>query len=128
MLFFKRMCSFLLLFDKRFMYMQVQDVYDISMLPEEGNTSPQCASQLTVLSFVEVPFPSKSQMCLEAQLDCQNCIDLQMKSTDAYSSCIVDINVDKENPETLKTNDEIVGNVKSEGMVSVSLFPYISIA
>ncbi|TXG60668.1 hypothetical protein EZV62_015241 [Acer yangbiense] len=100
---------------------RVQDVYDISMLPEEGNTSPQCASQLTVLSFVEVPFPSKSQMCLEAQLDCQNCIDLQMKSTDAYSSCIVDINVDKENPETLKTNDEIVGNAKSEGMVSVIL-------
>ncbi|KAK3224308.1 hypothetical protein Dsin_011333 [Dipteronia sinensis] len=57
-------------------------------------------------------------MCLEAQLDCQNCIDLQMKSADAYSLCIVDINVDKENPETLKTNDEIVGNVKSEGMVS----------
>ncbi|KAK3225938.1 hypothetical protein Dsin_005800 [Dipteronia sinensis] len=97
---------------------RVQDVYDISMLPEEGNTSPQCASQLTVLSFVEVPFPSKSQMCLEAQLDCQNCIDLQMKSADAYSSCIVDINVDKENPETLKTNAEIVGNVKSEGMAS----------
>ncbi|KAL5820221.1 hypothetical protein ACOSQ3_022103 [Xanthoceras sorbifolium] len=94
----------------------VQDVYDISMLPEEVNTSAQCASQLTVLGFVEVPFPSKRQMCLEAQLDCQNCIDLQMKSADAYSSCIVDINVDKEIPETLKTNDEVVGSIKSEGM------------
>ncbi|KAH7565725.1 hypothetical protein JRO89_XS08G0006200 [Xanthoceras sorbifolium] len=102
----------------------VQDVYDISMLPEEVNTSAQCASQLTVLGFVEVPFPSKRQMCLEAQLDCQNCIDLQMKSADAYSSCIVDINVDKEIPETLKTNDEVVGSIKSEGMVTkIFCFP-----
>lgn len=106
--------------------MQVKDVYDISVLPEEGNTSPQCASQLTVLSFVEVPFPSKNQMRLEAQLDCQNCIDLEMKSTDAYSSCIVDINVDKENPETLKTSEEIVGSMKNESMVRISPFMSLS--
>ncbi|XP_044470466.1 uncharacterized protein LOC123199498 isoform X1 [Mangifera indica] len=96
----------------------VQDVYDISVLPEEDNTSPECTSQLAFLSFVEVPFPSKNQMCLDDQLDYHNYIDLPMKSADAYPSCIVDINIDKENLEPLKSNDEIVSSIKSEGMIN----------
>ncbi|XP_031285600.1 uncharacterized protein LOC116144273 isoform X1 [Pistacia vera] len=96
----------------------VQDVYGISVLPEEDVTSPECTSQLAFLSFVEVPFPSKNQMCLDDQLDFQNCINLPMKSTDAYQSCIVDINIDKENLEPLKSNDEIVGSIKSEGTIN----------
>ncbi|XP_015382616.1 uncharacterized protein LOC102620656 isoform X3 [Citrus sinensis] len=94
----------------------VQDVYGISVLPDEGNTSPNCTSQLTFLSFLEVPFPSKSRTSLDTQLDCHKCIDLQMKSADAYSSCIVDINIEKENLETLKSNDETFGSIKSEGV------------
>lgn len=97
-------------------------MYGISVLPEEDNTSPGCTSQLAFLSFVEVPFPSKNQMCLDDQLDFQNCINLPMKRADAYPSCIVDINIDKENLEPLKSNDEIVGSIKSEGMINVSLF------
>lgn len=98
--------------------MQVQDIYGISVLPDEGNTSPNCTSQLTFLSFLEVPFPSKSRTSLDTQLDCHKCIDLQMKSADTYSSCIVDINIEKENLETLKSNDETFGSIKSDGVVS----------
>nr|KJB44167.1 hypothetical protein B456_007G238400 [Gossypium raimondii] len=97
-----------------------QDVYSISVLPEEGNMSPKCTPQLTFLSLLEVPFSSKNQMCLDAQLSCQNCVDLKVDSEDAYSSCILDINIEKETPDLLKSNDEIVGNSKSEGVVTVS--------
>ncbi|KAB2058124.1 hypothetical protein ES319_A11G213300v1 [Gossypium barbadense] len=97
---------------------QGQDVYSISVLPEEGNMNPKCTPQLTFLSLLEVPFSSKNQMCLDEQLSCQNCIDLKVDSEDAYSSCILDINIEKETPDLLKSNDETVGNSKSEGMVT----------
>ncbi|XVF17250.1 hypothetical protein REPUB_Repub10bG0103600 [Reevesia pubescens] len=97
-----------------------QDVYSISVLPEEGNTSKKCTPQLTFLSLFGVPFSSKNQMCLDAQLSCQNCIDLKMNSEDAYSSCILDINIEKETPDILKSSDETVGNSKSEGLVTTN--------
>ncbi|XP_021301243.1 uncharacterized protein LOC110429498 isoform X1 [Herrania umbratica] len=95
-----------------------QDVYSISVLPEEGNTNPKCTPQLTFLSLLEVPFSSKNQMCLDAQLSCQNCIDLKVDSEDDYSSCILDINIEKENSDILKSSNETVGNTKSEGVVT----------
>ncbi|XVE86782.1 hypothetical protein DITRI_Ditri18aG0061400 [Diplodiscus trichospermus] len=95
-----------------------QDVYSISVLPDEGNMSPKCTQQLTFLSLLEVPFSSKNHMCLDAQLSCQNCIDLKVDSEDAYSSCILDINIEKETPDILKSSDETVGNSKSEGIVT----------
>ncbi|XWS41576.1 hypothetical protein CRYUN_Cryun17cG0093600 [Craigia yunnanensis] len=94
-----------------------QDVYNISVLPEEGK-SPKCTPQLTFLSLLEVPFSSKNQTCLDAQLSCQNCIDLKVDSEDAYSSCILDINIEKETPDKLKSSDETVVNSKSEGIVT----------
>lgn len=101
-------------------FVQGQDVYSISVLPEEGNTSPKCTPQLTFLSLLEVPFSSKNQMCLDAQLSCQNCIDLKVDTEDDYSSCILDINIEKENSDILKSSNETVGNTKSEGVVTVS--------
>ncbi|MBA0570207.1 hypothetical protein Goshw_004237 [Gossypium schwendimanii] len=95
-----------------------QDVYSISVLPEEGNTSPKCTPQLTFLSLLEVPFPSKNQMCLDAKLSCRNCIDLKVDGEDAYSSCILDINIEKELPDILTSSDEIVGNSKTEGVLT----------
>ncbi|KAK8606976.1 hypothetical protein V6N13_052728 [Hibiscus sabdariffa] len=95
-----------------------QDVYSISVLPEEGNTSPNCRPQLTFLSLLEVPFSSKNQMCLDAPLSCQNCIDLKVDGEDGYSSCILDINIEKETPDILKSSDETVGNLKSEGVAT----------
>ncbi|MBA0862226.1 hypothetical protein Goshw_005997 [Gossypium schwendimanii] len=95
----------------------VSDAYSFSVLPEEGNMSPNC-TRLTFLSLLEVPFSSKNQICLDAQLSCQNCIDLKVDREDAYSSCFLDINIEKETPDIFKFSDETVGNLKSEGVVT----------
>ncbi|GMY11360.1 hypothetical protein FCV25MIE_06599 [Fagus crenata] len=94
-----------------------QDVYSISVLSGEGK-SPRCASELAFLSILEVANPSKKQMCVDAQLNCQNCIDLQMKSADPISPCIVDINIEKEYSKTPESNDEAVESLKSEGVLT----------
>ncbi|KAK5775471.1 hypothetical protein PVK06_043366 [Gossypium arboreum] len=75
-------------------------------------------TRLTFLSLLEVPFSSKNQMCLDAQLSFQNCIDLKVDREDAYSSCFLDINIEKETPDIFKSSDKTVGNLKSEGVVT----------
>ncbi|KAE8704059.1 hypothetical protein F3Y22_tig00110461pilonHSYRG00024 [Hibiscus syriacus] len=95
-----------------------QDVYSISLLPDEGNRSPNCTPQLSFFSLLEVPFSLKNQMCLDAPLSCQNCIDLKVDGEDGCSSCILDVNIEKETPGILKSSDETVGNLKSEGIVT----------
>ncbi|KAG6660971.1 uncharacterized protein LOC122303623 isoform X2 [Carya illinoinensis] len=103
-----------------------QDVYSISVLSNEGN-DPQCASELAFLSFLEVANPSNDQMCLDAQLNCQNCIDFQMKSADAIPPCIVDINIGKESSKTPKSTDETVESLKSEGVLTRVLWRQASL-
>ncbi|CAA7020534.1 unnamed protein product [Microthlaspi erraticum] len=96
----------------------VKDVCTISVLPDEGNTIPQCTSQFTLLSFVKALLPSKSQMLIDAQLNCQktqNRINVLLGGTDSYQSCVVDINVEKGNGG--ETHDELVGSVKSSESV-----------
>uniref|UniRef100_A0A1J3JML6 Uncharacterized protein n=1 Tax=Noccaea caerulescens TaxID=107243 RepID=A0A1J3JML6_NOCCA len=100
----------------------VKDVCTISVLPDEGNTIPQCTSQFTLLSFVKALLPSKSQMLIDAQLNCQktqNRINVLLGGTDSYQSCVVDINVEKGNGggETMTSHDELVGSVKSSESV-----------
>lgn len=101
----------------------------ISVLPDEGNTIPQCTWQFTLLSFVKALLPSKSQMLIDAQLNCQktqNRINVLLGGTDSYQSCVVDINVEKGNGggETRTSHDELVGSVKSSESV-VSKVPSI---
>ncbi|KAA8546814.1 hypothetical protein F0562_003262 [Nyssa sinensis] len=91
-----------------------QDAYRISMLPGEGTTNPQCESQLALLSPFEVPNPFKSQMCLDAQLNCQNYIDLGLENADAHTKCIVNIDIEMGNSEKPETNDETVEKLKTE--------------
>ncbi|CAJ1855745.1 unnamed protein product [Sphenostylis stenocarpa] len=67
-----------------------RDVYSISVLPEEGGNK-NCASPLAFVSILEVPNQAKSPMCLDSPLNCQNCIDFQMKNEDVYSQCTIDI-------------------------------------
>ncbi|QCD98653.1 uncharacterized protein LOC114183209 [Vigna unguiculata] len=67
-----------------------RDVYSISVLPEEDE-SENCASPLAFLSILEVPNQAKSPMCLDSPINCQNCIDFQMKNDDVYSQCSIDI-------------------------------------
>ncbi|CAG7886014.1 uncharacterized protein LOC103853564 isoform X2 [Brassica rapa] len=91
----------------------VQDVCTISVLPDEGNPVPQCTSQFTLFSFVKALLPSKNQMFIDAQLNCQktqNRINVLLGGTDSYQSCVVDINVEKGN------DGEAAGNVKSESV------------
>ncbi|KAJ0233508.1 Uncharacterized protein HA466_0281500 [Hirschfeldia incana] len=96
----------------------VQDVCTISVLPDEGNTTPQCTtSQFTLLSFVKALLPSKNQMLIDdAQLNCQkthNRINVLLGGTDSYyQSCLVDINVEKGNGA--ETEEEVVASLKSE--------------
>ncbi|CAN6984208.1 hypothetical protein IGI04_000078 [Brassica rapa subsp. trilocularis] len=96
----------------------VQDVCTISVLPDEGNPVPQCTSQFTLLSFVKALLPSKNQMFIDAQLNCQktqNRINVLLGGTDSYQSCVVDINVEKGNAGEAHDGG-VVGNVKSESV------------
>ncbi|KAF8092123.1 hypothetical protein N665_0423s0008 [Sinapis alba] len=95
----------------------VQDVCTISVLPDEGNTIPQCTSQFTLLSFVKALLPSKNQMFIDAQLNCQktqNRINVLLVGTDSYQSCIVDINVEKGNGAE---SEEVVASLKSDNLM-----------
>ncbi|KAA8530854.1 hypothetical protein F0562_005522 [Nyssa sinensis] len=92
-----------------------QDTYNISVLSDEGTTNLQCELQLALLSPLEVPNPFKSQTCLDAQLNCQNYIDLRMENVDVYSPCIVDIDIEKGHSEIFETNDETVEKLKTDG-------------
>lgn len=103
-----------------FLFMQDQDVYSISVLPGDGITNPQCESQIAFLSFLEVSNPFKSQKCPDPQLNCKNCIGLQMESSDAYSPCIMDMDIEKGSLETPKSNEENMGSLKTEGVLTVS--------
>ncbi|XP_059624270.1 uncharacterized protein LOC132267199 isoform X2 [Cornus florida] len=91
-----------------------QDAYSISVLPDEGTTNTQCESQLAFVTLLEVPNPFKSQLCLDAQMNCQN-NDLKMENADAHSPCIVNIDIDKKNLETPKPKDEATEKLKTEG-------------
>ncbi|GLT33746.1 hypothetical protein SLA2020_083100 [Shorea laevis] len=100
-----------------------QDDCSIPVLPEEGNVSPQHTSPLTFLSFLGLRLSSKNQMCLDTRPNCQNCTDSQMQNEDAYSHSeyspsILNVNVEKESSEVLKSNDEMVGSTKSEGVMT----------
>lgn len=100
-------------------FLQCQDVYSISMLEEE-KVNPKCISQPSLLSFVELPDSPKKQQCLDPQMNCQNFIGFKMDNADAYSPCVVGIDVEMENLEKTKSNNEAVGSLKGEGLLTVS--------
>ncbi|KAG8640974.1 hypothetical protein MANES_13G075600v8 [Manihot esculenta] len=97
-----------------------QDVYSISMLEEE-KVNPKCISQPSLLSFVELPDSPKKQQCLDPQMNCQNFIGFKMDNADAYSPCVVGIDVEMENLEKTKSNNEAVGSLKGEGLLTRQL-------
>ncbi|PON47678.1 adenine deaminase [Parasponia andersonii] len=91
-----------------------QDLYSISVLPQENN-SLQCASQLAFLRLLKVPNPAK--VCKEAQLNCQNCTDLQVNGAQPYSSCIVDIDVEKKSFQVTEPNEKPLESSNSESIL-----------
>jgi hypothetical protein len=64
-------------------------------------------------TFVELPLPTRKQMCLDAQFICQNLLDLQMESGDSYSPCVVDIEIEVEAIAKPKSGDINVGSTKN---------------
>ncbi|KAM7276300.1 hypothetical protein ACFE04_018166 [Oxalis oulophora] len=96
----------------------VEDVYSFSVLPENGHHNPKRTPQLTFLSFLKVPLPSKKNMCLDAELDCQDCIDFQIQENDPYSSCIMDIDLENANSEKLKCVEDTAAVINTESVLT----------
>ncbi|KAJ7945406.1 Adenine deaminase [Quillaja saponaria] len=93
-----------------------QDVYSISVLPDE-NCNPQCASPLDFLSILEVPDLTNNQMYLDSPLNCQSYIDFQMTSQELYSPCIVDIPTESKYSKPPESNEDAGERFKSESVL-----------
>ncbi|XP_020212341.1 uncharacterized protein LOC109796901 [Cajanus cajan] len=89
-----------------------RDVYSISVLPEEDENA-NCASPLAFLSILEVPNQAKSPMCIDGHINCQNCIDFQMKSEDVYTQCIIDMPSVNGNSVSPESYEEAVESFKT---------------
>ncbi|XP_057495194.1 uncharacterized protein LOC130780273 isoform X2 [Actinidia eriantha] len=70
--------------------------------------------ELALIGHSEVPNTTNTQMCLGAEMYCQNHISLDMDNADAYLPCIVDMDIEKGNSGAPKTNDEAVEKLKIE--------------
>lgn len=92
-----------------------QDAYTISVLPDASTTNLRSESQLAFLGHSEFPNQSNTQVCLDAKLNCQNYISLEMENAEAYSPCIVDVDIENGNSGTPKNNDESKQKMKIEG-------------
>ncbi|XP_028803052.1 uncharacterized protein LOC114758183 isoform X2 [Neltuma alba] len=94
-----------------------QDVYSVSLLSKDVDDA-HCASPPTFLSILEVPNQSKDPICLDAQLDCQNCFDFRVESEEGYSPCIIDMPSGNENSVSSQSYEEGVESLKSENLLS----------
>ncbi|KAE9587770.1 hypothetical protein Lalb_Chr23g0277481 [Lupinus albus] len=92
---------------------QARDVYSSYLLPDEGENGNR-ASPRAFLSVLEVPDQAKIPVCgLDANLNCRNCIDFQMKSEEVYSQCIIDIPSVNGNSNSPESYEEGVESFKS---------------
>lgn len=89
------------------------------MLATESNRLP-CASVFGFLNFSEVSSSSKGQMCMDAQLSCQNYNDLQANRADSHPPCIIEIDLEKGYIQAPESKEEAVESLKREGLLAVS--------
>ncbi|KAF8019046.1 hypothetical protein BT93_H3811 [Corymbia citriodora subsp. variegata] len=94
------------------------DVYSISMLPEEDEMSSQCGSKLAVLGLLEVQDPCENQICFDGHANCEDCFGFQKESLEAYPQCVIDIDIEKETGEESKPQEESHGNKNSDSLLS----------
>ncbi|KAF4370599.1 hypothetical protein F8388_020185 [Cannabis sativa] len=94
----------------------VQDLFSISVSPQESNDL-HCSSHLAFLRFLEVTNPKNDQVYMEAKLNSQNSTDLKMNSTQTFSSCVVDIDVEKMSLKVPESNEKAVESLKSESVL-----------
>ncbi|KAL5992409.1 hypothetical protein ACLOJK_013327 [Asimina triloba] len=90
---------------------QGQDFYTVSGAADKGNTSPDSPSQLSFLSFLEVPYSSKSQMCSVVNQKCSSLIDLRIGSSDNFPLCSIDVELSNGCLETAKIDEETDTNL-----------------
>ncbi|XP_057495193.1 uncharacterized protein LOC130780273 isoform X1 [Actinidia eriantha] len=83
--------------------------------------------ELALIGHSEVPNTTNTQMCLGAEMYCQNHISLDMDNADAYLPCIVDMDIEKGNSGAPKTNDEAVEKLKIECPLTKALQRQISL-
>ena len=57
---------------------------------------------------------------MDAELNCQNCLGLQIDGSDTYSSCVVDVDVEKDSLQAPGSNDKAIESLKSESVLNVS--------
>lgn len=102
-----------------FPFLQVQDVYSVTVVPEEAEKA-NSASPRACLSVVEVPSQAKSGMCLDTHINCQNNSDFQMKSKAIYTQCIIDIPSVNGNSVSPESYEEGVESFKTGNSPTVS--------
>ncbi|KAK6923764.1 hypothetical protein RJ641_009964 [Dillenia turbinata] len=91
--------------------------HTISVLPGEGDTKQQCEAPLAFLSLLGVPRAFEDQICLDAQWDCQKCINVAFETADCASPT-VHVDVEKGNSEAPGTGDATFGNSKTESALA----------
>ncbi|XP_077213483.1 adenine deaminase isoform X2 [Tasmannia lanceolata] len=98
---------------------QGQDLFSTPEASERGSIIPHSSSQLTFLSFLDVPYPSESHTCFDSRWSCENYIDLEIGNAGKYSSCGMDIDLGDEYLETPKSSDETLGStMRTEGSLN----------
>ncbi|KAI3989726.1 hypothetical protein MKX01_009218 [Papaver californicum] len=74
-----------------------QDIYNVSVVSDDGITVSKCPTEQAFMSFLQVP--QQSPMCLVAEWDCNSCSILE------YSDCSLEVDIDNKTTETPKTYD-----------------------
>ncbi|KAL7606476.1 hypothetical protein Lser_V15G19375 [Lactuca serriola] len=105
------------------------DSFSVVVLSDEGgNTGVECEVPKDLLSPVaEVRIPLKSQLSLDARLSNQSYINMMVENAVAYSTCTVDVDIEKGKSET-QSNEEtlVLANLKNEEVLTKSLQKQIS--
>ncbi|KAL3527736.1 hypothetical protein ACH5RR_012392 [Cinchona calisaya] len=89
---------------------QFQGTQSVLMLSDGSMNSPKRESE----SILVVPNLMKTQMNLDRHPKCQNHTSLKVDAMDIYATSTLDTDIEKGKLETPKSNDEAVGNLKTE--------------
>lgn len=93
------------------------DAYSVVVLSDEGNPGLECELPTTLST------PLKSQLSLDARLSNQSYINMMVENAIAYSTCTIDVDIEKGNSET-RTKEESL--LKNEQVLTKSLQKQIS--
>ncbi|KAL2551379.1 hypothetical protein Fot_04998 [Forsythia ovata] len=96
-------------------------------LPDGGTSNPQFEPGLNVVSHVESLNTIKSETHFNAESDLQSDTNLKMDDVNNYAPCILDVDIEKGMAHNPKTNDESVGNLKTDDSLVRALQREISL-